>query len=166
MSHAADYYWVGGTGKWSDYQKHWATTSGGTTFHSIVPSAFDNVIFDSNSHTDTFQVTLDQTVITCNNLSFDIDESIMILSGAIGSNFNIYSSIKFHPNLIIDYLGNFVMKSATTGNIIAQRGAGFINNKTGNFILDSPTGEWQILDSLNAYSLVLLNGTLNAAGKK
>ncbi|GAL86103.1 hypothetical protein MYP_3332 [Sporocytophaga myxococcoides] len=162
---AADYYWVGGTGKWSDYQNHWATTSGGTSFHTIVPSAFDNVIFDFNSHSGTFHVTLDQTVIACNNLSFNLEDRVMTLSGAIGSNFNIYGSIQLHKNLSIDYLGNFVLKSVNAGNTIAQRGARFITGKSGNFILDSQTGGWQILDSLNAYSLFLENGSLNAEGK-
>lgn len=45
---AADYYWVGGTGNWSNIN-HWATTSGGSTFHSIVPSQFDDVYFDAGS---------------------------------------------------------------------------------------------------------------------
>ncbi|MCR6639935.1 MAG: hypothetical protein NVV82_13370 [Sporocytophaga sp.] len=122
LTHAVDYYWVGGTGKWSEYQKHWATTSGGTNFHSIVPSAFDNVIFDSNSHTKAFQVTLDQTVISCNNLSFDIDGISMKLSGNTNINFNIYGSIRFHQNLEVDYSGKFILKSSNTGNTIAQRG--------------------------------------------
>jgi len=46
--YAADYYWVGGAGNWSDIN-HWATTSGGTLKHSIVPSATDDVYFDANS---------------------------------------------------------------------------------------------------------------------
>src|SRR5690606_10357399 len=46
--HAADYYWVGGSGNWSDIN-HWATASGGSIKHSIVPGSGDNVIFDANS---------------------------------------------------------------------------------------------------------------------
>jgi hypothetical protein len=26
---SANYYWVGGSGSWSDFSTHWATTSGG-----------------------------------------------------------------------------------------------------------------------------------------
>ena len=33
----SDYYWVGGTGNWSNYSSHWATSSGGT-FSSIASS--------------------------------------------------------------------------------------------------------------------------------
>ena len=45
---AADYFWVGGAGSWSDIN-HWATSSGSNTKHSIVPSQFDDVYFDANS---------------------------------------------------------------------------------------------------------------------
>ena len=40
---AADYFWVGGTGNWSDFSNHWATSSGGNTFHSQVPTLNDLV---------------------------------------------------------------------------------------------------------------------------
>ncbi|MBK9638041.1 MAG: T9SS type A sorting domain-containing protein [Bacteroidetes bacterium] len=49
QSQAADYYWVGGTGTWDDFANHWATTSGGTTFHASIPSDSDDVFFDMNS---------------------------------------------------------------------------------------------------------------------
>jgi hypothetical protein len=45
VSKATDYYWVGGTGNWSDYSNHWATSSGGAIFHTQVPTAVDNVFF-------------------------------------------------------------------------------------------------------------------------
>ena len=45
------YYWVGGAGVWSDYANHWATSSGGTTFQTSIPTITDDVIFDSNSFT-------------------------------------------------------------------------------------------------------------------
>lgn len=164
--YSVDYYWVGGSGKWSEYQKHWATTSGGTSFHTIVPSSFDNVIFDGNSFSGTSQITLDQTVITCNNLSFDIEgRNVTLIGGSANSAFNIYGNVKLHKNLTSGFQGNFVLRSANAGKTIEQRGAKFSLN-TGKFIFDSPTGEWTVLDSLNAYSVTLENGKLLAAGKK
>ena len=56
---AADYYWVGGNGNWSDIT-HWRTASGGTTQQNTVPSGADNVFFDANSFTGANQtVTID-----------------------------------------------------------------------------------------------------------
>ncbi len=45
---ASNYYWVGGTGNYSDVS-HWATTSGGSTFQTVAPTNFDDVFFDVNS---------------------------------------------------------------------------------------------------------------------
>ncbi len=45
---ATDYFWVGGTGNWSDLT-HWATTSGGSTLHTSLPGETDDVYFDVNS---------------------------------------------------------------------------------------------------------------------
>lgn len=54
---AADYYWVGGSGNWSDYANHWATTSGGSVFNTQQPSLSDNVYFDNNSSAGDYTVT-------------------------------------------------------------------------------------------------------------
>ena len=56
---ADDFYWVGGTGSWSDFASHWATTSGGVVFHPNAPTDADDVIFDANSFAGGETVTLD-----------------------------------------------------------------------------------------------------------
>src|SRR5690554_6454609 len=67
---AADYYWVGGTGNWSDIN-HWATTSGGSIKHSIVPGSGDNVYFDANSGLlDTSIVDFPAGNAYCQNMSW------------------------------------------------------------------------------------------------
>ncbi|MDQ3110977.1 MAG: hypothetical protein M3R17_13875, partial [Bacteroidota bacterium] len=40
---ADNYYWVGGTGNWSDYVQHWSISSGGQLYHNRVPSPNDTV---------------------------------------------------------------------------------------------------------------------------
>ena len=65
---AQTYYWVGGTGDWSDLS-HWATTSGGSTFHTQLPGESNDVRFDENSFTAVQQVvTLDQAYQECRTL--------------------------------------------------------------------------------------------------
>ena len=34
---------------WSDFSSHWATTSGGSTFHTSVPSPVDDVFFEPST---------------------------------------------------------------------------------------------------------------------
>ena len=46
--HAANYYWVGGGGNWSDLN-HWRLGSVGGAIPSIVPSQSDNVFFTASS---------------------------------------------------------------------------------------------------------------------
>ncbi len=64
------YYWVGGTGLWSDYAHHWATTSGGTTFHSQPPSSVNNVFFDANSFNSTGQTVTVDVEAACRNMNW------------------------------------------------------------------------------------------------
>lgn len=49
------YYWVGNGGDFSDYSNHWATTSGGSSFHSTEPNRYCDLVFDANSFTSTNQ---------------------------------------------------------------------------------------------------------------
>jgi len=68
---ASNYYWVGGTGSWSDYASHWATTSGGVVFHITVPNPTDDVIFDANSFPATGDtVYLDTTITNCHTMDW------------------------------------------------------------------------------------------------
>lgn len=53
------FYWVGGSGNWSDYEIHWSTTSGGSIFHDALPSVYDDVIFDENSFSSGSKVAID-----------------------------------------------------------------------------------------------------------
>jgi len=62
----ADRYWVGGSGSWNSTTK-WSTTSGGASGASV-PTASDNAIFDANSGTAHFTVTVTANS-TCANLT-------------------------------------------------------------------------------------------------
>ncbi len=66
---AADFFWVGGNGNWNDFATHWATTSGGGTFHANAPTATDNIFFDANSGAAGYTVTLDVAAVA-NNFTF------------------------------------------------------------------------------------------------
>src|ERR1700757_1189073 len=66
---AGVYYWVGGTGNWSQFNTHWATTSNGLVFHIQSPMPSDTVIFDAHSFATTGDtVYVDSTLITCHNM--------------------------------------------------------------------------------------------------
>src|SRR4051812_24968677 len=72
-ANAADYYWVGGTGNWTDFASHWATTSGGAAFQIAPPGPTDDVFFDGNSGfglTDTIYI--DPTGANCHDFNFSV----------------------------------------------------------------------------------------------
>lgn len=74
---AADYFWIGGSGDVNDLN-HWATTSGGSTLHTILPSENDDLFFDTNSFSaNDQQVNFNQNIsfhdLTADNLGFAID---------------------------------------------------------------------------------------------
>src|SRR5678816_3095058 len=98
LSIATDYYWVGGSGAWSDYAHHWATSSGGTVFHVTVPSPNDDVFIDSNS----FPVTgdtlfLDTTITNCHDMDWSGVTNTPTISGNI--NLWIYGSFTLSPGM-------------------------------------------------------------------
>ena len=57
----SDFYWVAGTGNWSDFGSHWSSTSGGSADKPIYPTSSSNVYFDANSDVGNsdFTVTMD-----------------------------------------------------------------------------------------------------------
>ncbi len=101
---AANYYWVNGSGSWSDLN-HWRLGSSTGSIPSIVPSAGDNVFFDANSGFTAVSktVTLDANGF-CNNITW----------GAVTNspNFNTASS-----SYTVQVNGNAVLSPTTTYNI-------------------------------------------------
>lgn len=91
----SDYYWVGGGGNWSDYENHWATSSGGSTFHGSVPTLLDNVFFDDNSFSENEQIVALDKDANCLNFKWDLGTHKAILeSNSIIFDLNIYGSIE------------------------------------------------------------------------
>jgi hypothetical protein len=82
----ADRYWVGGTGSWNSTTK-WSTTSGGASGASV-PTSSDNAIFDANSGTAHFTVTVTDNA-TCANLTLTPYGADGVTQFAVGVNFVI-----------------------------------------------------------------------------
>jgi fibronectin-binding autotransporter adhesin len=82
----ADRYWVGGTGSWNSTAK-WSTTSGGASGASV-PTASDNAIFDANSGTAHYTVTVTDNA-TCADLTFTPHASDGVTNFLVGNNFVI-----------------------------------------------------------------------------
>lgn len=114
---ALNYYWVGGSGNWSDYSHHWATSSGGSIFHNQVPQSTDNVFFDASSFTATGQVvTVDQTVVHCADMTWTGVTHNPTFEGSTG--LQIYGSLALANGLLFSFSGELSFEATATGKTI------------------------------------------------
>ena len=81
-----DRYWVGGSGSWNSTTK-WSTTSGGASGASV-PTASDNAIFDANSGTAHFIVTVTLNA-TCADLTITPEPIAGVTQFAVDNGFVI-----------------------------------------------------------------------------
>ncbi len=156
---SAQYYWVGGSGNWSDYATHWATSSGGTTFHTTAPTSNDDVIFDANSFTQTGQVVIvDATQANCRTMDWTgVLHNPGFESLSASTILNIFGSFILSPDMTCT-LRYVEFEGGTTGNNIRTYGTDL-----GAFaiIRFMGTGSWNFLDVLNVYSIQFLSGTIH-----
>ncbi|MEQ8583309.1 MAG: T9SS type A sorting domain-containing protein [Marinoscillum sp.] len=132
------FYWVGDGGNWSDYSAHWATTSGGSTFHPNVPGAGDDVFFDANSFTIGGQiVTLDQ-VGSVNNISFSGVTNSPTFTGS--NDMTIAGDLTLDDDLTFTVTGDMTFSSS--GNITIELGS--IARSLPDFYFPNTSGTIQI----------------------
>lgn len=159
---AATYYWVGGSGDWSQYNLHWATTSGGLVFYSQVPTLADDVVFDANSFTATSRtVTINSGTAFCRNMNW-LAATYTPTFDVVNTNQNpfpelrIAGSLTLSPSMHFLFYGPISMVATTLGNTIRSNG-----NAINNLTLNGVGGEWTLQDSLGVYQdLNFAKGTL------
>ena len=154
---ASNYYWVGGTGNWSEYAKHWATTSGGSTFQKTVPTSKDDVFFDAKSFTKISQVvTLDSNAY-CHSMDWTGAAKSPTLAMIEG--ISVYGSLRLISSI-----------SMTNNNNFGRPNFQFLSNDTGNvistgshdmfYLLFNGKGNWKLKDSLYcSYQIAINSGS-------
>ncbi len=158
QSKAVNYYWVGNGGNWSDLN-HWATSSGGTTFHTQIPTALDDVYFDGNSFTAPGQVVVfDALTGLVRDLNFTgVSNSPRIT----GDNLvKIYGSLTLVAAMDLDlnYTADISFESTSPGKTITMAG----QIAAGNMIFNGVGGSWIFQDEFHTdYFIQLNNGTIN-----
>jgi hypothetical protein len=147
------YYWVGGTGNWSEFATHWATTSGGATFHTSVPGATNNVVFDANSFSGGGQIVSVDVDAYCKNITW---------TGSTNSPTLHFPDPGFYQDLFIAGSATFIaamsftnsnaayiyFTSTTTGKTITTNGL----SMPSKFIFNGSGGEWTLQDNLTSSS--------------
>ncbi|MGB3949315.1 MAG: T9SS type A sorting domain-containing protein [Bacteroidia bacterium] len=159
---AANYFWVGGSGSWSDYGVHWATSSGGTVFHTQVPQSTDNVFFDANSFNASAQtVTVDQPIVQCANMNWTGVTNLPTFAGDYSNTLKIYGSFTLSNNMQFAFEGPISFESTTSGKTITTYNKFISSSLSFNGI----GGAWTLIDDLKTTWIYLNNGTLNTNNK-
>ncbi len=170
--HAADYYWVGGGGNWSDIN-NWRLNSPAGNVPSIVPSAGDNVFFGAYSNFGTTAATRTVTLNTnafCNNMTWEagVANNPLLARGG-SSNLYISGSLVLQPTM--GYTGNVNVEFTGAAPATLTTNGSF----TGifNININKPGGVLTLTDDLiytgsttnNNFGLTLTAGTLDASGR-
>jgi len=148
---AADYYWVGGSGNWSDLG-HWATTSGGGTGHVQVPTADDDVYFDAGSfNTTTDIVTLNSDNIFFRNMTWNQAIAGVSLVGGSNVTMSVYGAFILSPGMTYNFEGSIIFNS--TQNVFQDVTVhGFDIAK--DILFDSQSGKWTVTTNFGIDSLL------------
>lgn len=168
--YAADYYWVGGSGNWSDLN-HWRLGSSSGSIPSIVPSAADNIFFDDNSGftAGSKTVTLNANAF-CNNMTWgDVLNSPQFITTAATFAVQLSGSLSLSPTTtyqsIFRFKGAAAATLTTNGPVLGQFG----------LEIDKPGSSLTVTDSLviplksntaGTNVITLTSGTFNITGKK
>lgn len=145
-----DLYWVGGTGMWND-NSHWSFSSGGPG-GACIPSISDNVFFDQNSFSSTFQSVNLTFNAQCNNISFSgINYSPYIN----GDTLKIAGNALLHDSLHLSIANVFF--NSTDSNSLDLRS----RSTSANFSF-SGGGKWRLNSGIKTNGNIrLINGHLN-----
>lgn len=161
-AHALDYFWVGGSGMWSDHNNHWATSSGGNVFHDQVPQSMDNVHFDVNSFPSGGTVTIDQTIIYCMDMDWAGATGTPVFEGPADKQVWIYGSLSLISGMEWAVWGEVHFRAFQTGKTITSAGKEFPSS----VFFDGSGGEWTLLDALWVHKyLEHLEGALYTNGQ-
>ncbi len=148
-----NYLWIGGNGNWSDPQ-HWFSESGG------IPTASDNVIFNSGSFNAKYQTVVIDIPATCHDMNWNAVTYECHLSGT--QNLEINGSLILSPLLTLNFSGNIIFASSTNNNSIRSEDRIIYSD-----LIFEGTGSWLLYDNLNiGLKMIYFNqGTLNTNDK-
>ena len=151
---AANYYWIGNTGTWTDLS-HWASTSGGVGNAYInVPKNTDNVYFDASSFTASNQRVTIAGTVTCNNMTWSGDVRLATFSQGTNGVLEINGDLHYASTMATAAINvPHRMLATTTGTLVDMQGVPFGSTLT----FDSALGGWTFTSAFNGASGTVVN---------
>lgn len=165
---AATYYWVGGSGDWSELS-HWAAVSNGTgNAFNRPPAVGDIVVFNRYSFNNSGQKVTVSSSSSCGTIDFT-DAVYTYKTSTNAPTFELTNNL----SVTGDFISPAAMKITNNGSIIFQGGGTKSINILssiaggGSIQIHETSGSWLLINNLTAVSndLYLNKGTLNTAGK-
>jgi hypothetical protein len=154
-ANAANYYWVGNGGAWTD-MSHWANTSGGAgNAYTNVPKNTDNVYFDANSFSASNQRVTIAGTVTCNDMTWsgNVRQATFVqgASGVLEINGNLHytATMATTPAIGVPHR----MLASATGAVVDMQGVPF----GASLLFDSATGGWTFTSAFNGTSGTVVN---------
>lgn len=157
----SDRFWIGGTGNWND-TAHWSTSSGGASGASV-PSSSDNAIFDANSNTTAYTVTIN-VAATCLDLNFSAAPSVSgTITWAGSSGMTISGNLTLLSGMTRTFTGTLLFNSTSGTKTLTCNSVTLASAITFNGV----GGTWQCVDALNngSSSITLTKGTWDTNGQ-
>ncbi|MDN5480950.1 MAG: hypothetical protein L0G30_05170, partial [Chryseobacterium sp.] len=155
VTKAADLYWIGGSGNWSDLN-HWSLSSGnaGESLSPSIPQSGDHVIFDINAGftPNSKTVIINQTSV-CNTITVAGSTVSPVFDGGV---LEIKGSAYYQTGTALN--NQIYFTSSANGNLIA-----FNDGVTGtaNFYFNG-SGSWLVSGSLvNTGRIYFTKGSLD-----
>ena len=147
-----DYFWIGGTGNWSD-TLHWSSENGG------LPTQSDNVIFDANSFLSKNQIVTIDVEAECFKMDWSNVTKEPVFDGT--NDLHVFSSFILSQEMEVKYIGNIYFDGNGSDQNVLCAG----NSLNSNVYFDGP-GIWSISDTLDLgmKNIYMNNGSLNTFG--
>ena len=156
---SADFYWVGGSGNWTD-AAHWSNASGGSGGIGI-PSDQDNAIIDANSFDQFGEINFNANVEVKDLDGSGIDE-IVLLKGNTQNFIEVSGDFRLNNNVNFLFEGDIILKGAGNNQIdlngVLVQGDVFIES-----------GQWELENNLslaNDAKVLFTKGGLNTNGHR
>jgi hypothetical protein len=148
---SSGFYWVGGTGDWSDYLAHWATASGGGSFNSAAPTASDIVNFDASSGGGT--VTIDGASTCADFIGTGYTGTIAGTNGL-----TVSGSLTVGAGMSWSQTGALILNATAAGKTITSNGVSL----SAPITLNGSGGVWTLADNLTTTdAFTLTDGTVD-----
>jgi hypothetical protein len=141
----ANRFWVGGSGNWNDTDTtHWSATSGGAGGASV-PTASDDVFFNSSSGLSGATVSLNGDFGEAVCLNFTSTTGITYTISSSTDNLTVYKDVVLESGFKTGGICGILFDGTETLSTLTTNGADFV----GGIGFLKPSGELKILDNIS-----------------